>query len=307
MTQTNFRRGLDQQFVEKLNELYDQSDSWWRALVNDDDLFLAVRDNYVNIYYRGCSLLKLMWKEPTKTIVGETHYKYLLKPSLTGSDYIKIVDGQPESQQLEDMFTKNLADTDDLKKAAKPYAVPEKTGVHNIVLANPNIVDLEIAFAASSSDEADKSAPRMDLAALKKTGRGFEIVFFEAKHFKNNKELRARGDADPKVIGQIERYKNLLKEKDNRDAISDSYRLVCCNLRNLQGLAERHHERHEMLKGITEDLVVNVDPWLIVFGFDNDHLHGKHWKHHRDKLKDKLGGRVLFKGASDNFRQGIST
>ena len=84
MTQTNFRRGLDPEFVEKLNELYDQSDSWWRALVDDDDLFLAVRYNYINVYYLGCSLLKLMWKKPTKmAIVGETHYKYLLKPSLT--------------------------------------------------------------------------------------------------------------------------------------------------------------------------------------------------------------------------------
>ena len=41
MTQTNFGRGLDQGFVKKLNELYDQSDSWWRALVDDDDLFLS--------------------------------------------------------------------------------------------------------------------------------------------------------------------------------------------------------------------------------------------------------------------------
>ena len=101
------------------------------------------------------------------------------------------------------MFTKNLADTDDLKKAAKRYAGSEKTGVHNIVLANPNIVDLEIAFAAGSSDEADKSASLIDFAALKKTGQGFEIVFFEAKDFSNG-DLRASGGADPKVIGQIE-------------------------------------------------------------------------------------------------------
>ncbi len=222
MTQTNFRRGLDQEFVEKLNELYDQSDSWWRALVDDNDLFLAVRDNYVSVYYRGCSLLKLTWKPKTGDgdIDGETHYKYLLKPSLPREKtHIAIVDGQPESQQLEDMFIKNLADTDALKKATKRYAGPEKIGVHKIVLANWNIVDLEIAFPGSSSDEADKSPPRMDLAALKKTDRGVEIVFFEAKHFSNNSALRASGDADPKVIGQIERYKNLLEEQLRRNIL----------------------------------------------------------------------------------------
>ena len=47
------------QFVEALNELYDQPDSWWRRLVDDRSLFLAVRDNYVNVYWLGCSLLRL--------------------------------------------------------------------------------------------------------------------------------------------------------------------------------------------------------------------------------------------------------
>ena len=89
MTQTNFGRGLDQGFVKKLNELYDQSDSWWRALVDDDDLFLAVRDNYINVYYLGCSLLKLTWKPGSGDVVGETHYKYLLRPQL--NLYVKII------------------------------------------------------------------------------------------------------------------------------------------------------------------------------------------------------------------------
>ena len=235
----------------------------------------------------------------------KTHYKYLLKPSLTGSDYIKIVDGQPESQQLEDMFTKNLADTDDLKKAAKRYAGDEKTGVHNIVLANSNVVDLEIAI---SSDEEDKSAPRIDFAALKKTDRGYEIVFFEAKDFSNG-DLRASGGADPKVIGQIERYKNLLD--NNCDAISKRYRRVCRNLFDLRGLAERHPDRHEILKGIADGstpLTVNDAPRLIVFGFDEAQRVGKDWKYHLDKLKDKLGkDRVLLRGNSKGFTRGIST
>ncbi len=305
MTQTNFIRGLDQEFVEKLNELYDQPDSWWRALVDDDKLFLAVRDNYVNIYYLGCSLLKLTWNPKTGDgdVVGETHYKYLLKPSLTGSNYIKIVDGQPESQQLEDMFTKNLADTDDLKKAAKRYAGSEKTGVHNIVLANPNIVDLEIAFAASSSD----SASLIDFAALKKTDRGFEIVFFEAKDFSNG-DLRASGGADPKVIGQIDKYSGLLR--NNCDKVTNSYRQVCRNLFDLRGLAKRHHKRHEILKGIADGstpLTVNDAPRLVVFGFNEAQRVGNDWKRHLNKLKDKLGeDRVLLRGNSKGFTRGIS-
>ena len=47
--------------MEALNELYDQPDGWWRRLLDDEELFLAVRDDYVNIYYLGCSLLNRCW------------------------------------------------------------------------------------------------------------------------------------------------------------------------------------------------------------------------------------------------------
>ena len=132
-------------------------------------------------------------------------------------------------------------------------------------------------------------------------------MFFEAKHFSNG-ALRASGDAVPKVIGQIERYKNLLE--NNCGAISDSYRRVCGNLFDLRGLAERHPERHEILKGIADGLTpltVNDTPRLVVFGFDEDQRTGKYGTLLRNKLKDKLGYRVLFRGNSKGFTRGIST
>ena len=52
-----FDRGLDKAFVQELNKQYDQDDGW-RGFVDDSDLYLAIRGGYINIYYRGCSLLK---------------------------------------------------------------------------------------------------------------------------------------------------------------------------------------------------------------------------------------------------------
>ena len=95
MAKPTFSRGLQVEFVEALNELYDQPGSWWRRLVDDQGLFLAVRDNYVNVYWLGCSLLRL--KPQEGGVFGEVHYKYLLRPRLTTSEYIKIVDGTPAS------------------------------------------------------------------------------------------------------------------------------------------------------------------------------------------------------------------
>ena len=69
MAQTTFTRGLCAEFVEQLNALYDQPNSWWRTMVDAEDLFLAVRENYVNIYYRGCSLLELpKWQTAAKPV-----------------------------------------------------------------------------------------------------------------------------------------------------------------------------------------------------------------------------------------------
>ena len=236
MTQPTFNRGLQPEFVEALNELYDRPVSWWRRLVDDRDLFLAVRGNYVNVYYLGCSLLRL--KSQTKGVVGEVHYKYLLRPTLSTSEYIRIRDGRPESlPPVEHMFTGSLVDLDALKTAARPYAGLEKAGVHDVVLSNWNVVDVEIAFATGESDESETSVPRVDFAVLQQRNRHVELVFFEAKHFTNS-ELRAGGCADPKVVGQIDGYAALLR--DRHDEIVDSYRAVCDNLLNLRGLPERH-------------------------------------------------------------------
>ena len=307
MTQPTFRRGLEPGFVETLNALYDRPHSWWRTLVDDKEVFLAVRDNYVNVYHLGCSLLKLKPKLGGIDLVGEVHYKYLLAPRLATSDYIRIVDGRPDSlPPIEQVFTQNLADIDALKTAAKPYAGVEKSGVHDIVHSNWNVVDVEVAFSVGS-DKLEKSAPRVDFAALQRRNRHVEIVFFEAKEFANS-ELRKSANADPEVVKQIEKYSGLLR--NNHDKVVDSYRQVCCNLLNLRGLAERHPRRHEMLKGIVSGstaLTVDVEPWLVIFGFDADQRDGKHWRPHRDKLVDRLGGRVLFRGSAKGFTGGIST
>ena len=305
MTQSIFSRGLQEEFVDALNRLYDQPDSWWRRLMDDRNLFLAIRDNYVNVYWLGCSLLKL--KPRAGGVLGEVHYKYLQRPRLTTAEYIEVVNGRLESMPpVEELFTQSLAEISALKIAAKPYAGSEKVGVHEVVLSNWNVVDLEIAFATRSNDETTSSVPRPDFAALQRRNQYIEIVFFEAKHF-TNRELRRGGDADPKVIDQIETYSSLLR--DRHDEIVDSYRRVCGNLLRLRGLDERHAERHEVLKGIADGstpLKVDIEPRLVVFGFDADQRDGKNWRAHRDKLMDRLRDRVFFKGSPKGFTRGIS-
>lgn len=297
---SDFNRRLDKAFVNALNDEYEKG-SWWHRLVNDKDVFVAIRRNSVNAYYRGCSLLKLDWR--SGAIEGSTHYKYLLNPSYS-SPYLKIVDGRAElPQDPNDLFIRSVDSLNDLKKAAQPFAGEEKSGVHDILGSNANILDVEIAFGA---DDRNPSSPRVDFAALRNRNDTMELVFFEAKHF-DNKELRASDDAIPKAVDQIEIYSRRLAE--NNDEIASSYRQVCENLVSLKGMPTRYPVRHGTVEAIADGskpLSVDPKPVLIVFGFDADQRDGCNWRFHREKLERLLPERFFLKGDSKKFVRGIS-
>lgn len=297
---SNFSRGLDDAFVDALNEEYEKG-GWWNRFVDDEEVFIAIRKNSVNAYYRGCSLLKLDWK--AGAIVGEVHYKYLVRPSLRKA-YLRVTDGKVHlPDDAKKLFLDSVESIGDLKKSAQPYAGEEKIGVHDILRFNYNILDVEIAFGA---DENDPSVPRLDFAAIAETDDGPNMIFFEAKRF-DNQELRAAGDTIPKVVRQIDNYSTRLAA--NASEVISSYRRVCHNLRSLHGIGVRNPQRHALIEGIADgsrELWPDNRPVLIVFGFDEDQRDGKRWKPHREKLRAELKGRVIFKGKSKKLVRGIS-
>ena len=285
-----FNRGLDDKFVDALNKEYDKG-GWWRTLVDDEDLFVAVRNNRVNVYYRGCSLAELR-RSRNGSVIASTHYKYLLRPSLR-SPYIDFADGKYQlHDNLQKWFVKSPNKVDQLKLTARRYVGEEKKGVHQIIRSNPYILDVEITLQRR----------RLDLATLELTDEGSEIVFFEAKHFTNS-ELRGKDSAG--VVDQISTYSALLKE--NRTAIAQGYARVFHNLRCLHGIPERHPKRHKWLQQIGKTAPqINTSPRLVVFGFDDDQKNGKVWKPHHKRLIDALcDERILMRGASDGFRLGM--
>ena len=297
-----FDRGLDDDFVEALNREY-AKDGWWRRFVDDPELFVAIRDNRVNVYCRGCSLAEL--RLDAGEVVGRTHYKYLLRPSLN-TPYVEFAEG---AYRLPDKTQELLVESPDavraLKKAARPYAGEEKTGVHRILRSNSNILDVEIAFGLPRTQETDPAAPRVDFAALRVVQGSGMVVFYEAKRFADHKALRAKKWSIPKVVTQIDRYSTLLR--DNAEKIAESYGRVCCNLLSLHGMSARHAERHALLEYVSrKPLLIDTEPRLVVFGFDADQRNGAAWTPHRDRLLELLGKkRVLLKGKSKSFRRGI--
>ena len=272
-----FNRGLDGKFVEKLNEEYEKKEAgWWSQFVDDEDLFLAIRDNAVDVYCRGCTLIHLEWRPRKEKIVANTHYKYLLRPEKVKPEYVDVGGGKPRIDAS--AYFSDRLDVEELKKAAAVYAGDEKKGVHDILLKNHYVLDVEVAI--SDGEEV----PRIDFAALQQGEAGqTHIVFYEAKHF-GNKELRSK-DGKVDVIEQIGEYRQVLK-RHCRD-IEKSYCRVAENLRALKGVRCRHPERHDLLKK-TKRFIVEKQPGLVVFGFDNDQKEGSVWGNHRNKLEELL-------------------
>ncbi len=48
-----FMRGLSPEFVRALEALAKSKQSWWRDVLEDKGLIIAVRNQYLNVYWQG--------------------------------------------------------------------------------------------------------------------------------------------------------------------------------------------------------------------------------------------------------------
>ncbi len=126
-----------------------------------------MRDRSLNVYYRGASLFRIT---PVGAgVSAETHVKYLVRQrqALTqlGQDGGFALDpGTAVWTRYEGPGT--LAE---MKRAAAALSGLEKAGVHALVKASPNVVDVEIALTgapmeAASSEREGAEADAMLLA-----------------------------------------------------------------------------------------------------------------------------------------------
>lgn len=278
----------------------------WKDIISDNDLFLGIRKKYINIYYRGCSIFKISYKEPH--LILETHYKYLVYPNLKRP----LVSWEGERPDVKDRVDEILIHefkVDLLKKSSRWYAEAEKEGVHSILKSNGNVVDVEVALSPISDDEIEdedqdpkgrRAADRIDFAAIQEKDGNACIVFFEAKRF-NNGELRSQ-KFTPAVIEQIQKYETFIKEY--RENLEESYRNVCKNLFELA--PDRIADLVKEVASSHRQLTVNSNVRLVVFDYSADEDNGDDWKKHKEILENHFGSRLLMKGNPRGFTRGIS-
>jgi hypothetical protein len=296
-----FKKGISGEFVQALKKW-----NHWDEIVRDRDLFIAIRDESINIYFQGCSLFKISFKGE---LFLETHYKYLVRPNLK-EPYLTWVGDAPPVADLGKKILTNTFHIASLKKSSRWYAEREKAGLHKVLKDNPNIVDVEVVLSHKSDDMASvedgsgtsrRVADRIDFAAVQKKDGLTSIVFFEAKRFAN-RELRS-DQPPPPVVRQIKKYETFIQK--HRLEMENSYRRVCANLVELS-LPDRYDPCVRAVAANPERLTIDPQVRLVVFDFDEDQRVGKKWGKHRIRLDDYLGDRLLLKGSPSDFKSGIS-
>jgi hypothetical protein len=286
----NFDRSLSPSFRARL--IAAAASGWWRDVLDDETLIVALRGGYLNVYWKGQSIFKV---EPaTVGLRATTHEKYLLDPGL--SRQVRFDGTAFDTDGLERKAFLRVYDRGSLarmKRAAEIYSGEEKTGCHLIALANPNVIDVEVAIPGSvekGDAGAEIVSPRIDILALEPMGADLaRLVFWEAKAFKNPELGSGRSALPPPVLSQIASYRTILEAC--RSDIESSYTRLCGDLRAVREAIGKSCDPlvQEVAAGkraITLGETPQVN--LVVFGFDAVQRADPKWRAHCGILKSAL-------------------
>lgn len=261
---TEFKRGIkNPNFIAELNK-----NDYFQKMVKDEDLFIAIRNEYLNVYYYGQSICKIEFKKIENKIKWSTHKKYL---GINESGYTSTGD--------------YLDRIDELKKNARKHGGKEKEQVKKHILEDKEvcILDVEVTFSREHDEEHNQDYRKrsIDYLTVEKTeDKKIKLVFYEAKHF-DNSEIRAKNEK-PKVFDQIEKYEMVLNDPNHQKEILNSYKLIFENIKDLN--LNNWRKIHDLLG---DNLEIETEPKLIIFEIDKSKKEDIHIKNLRNKFGDK--------------------
>ncbi len=266
---------------------------WWKDLLSlwrpsgepsdDHGLRLAIRNEYMNFYRRGQSIARIK-RDQNGGFESEIHIKYV-DPSNTsrGNEYVTLHKGWILRNREQWKPYQGVGQLKEwIEVIDKRYAGIEKTFVDDVVAANPNIIDLEMGLPAWKSP---KNAPRIDLVEIVTTAEGNRVVFWEAKRASDS---RSRSETKPKVLAQLDQYRDFLSAKDRVDLVAEAYKNTAVLLVQLRSMADKLGEEHPLGPAIIDvaehsRLTVDCEPRLVVLQDSPQET----WAVHEKKLRDR--------------------
>ncbi|MBA8835218.1 hypothetical protein ACCT15_34355 [Rhizobium ruizarguesonis] len=270
--------------------------TWLHEALADPELFFALRDERVDIYHLGQVIYSVELRD--EKVTPRTHVKYLV---MDGRDpYVRMKNGafDYKDAHLQGSY-QATASLEKIKRAASKFSGPESKGIYKVIDRDALVIDVEIAFNRSN-EIAEHDTPatrrtqdRVDMVRLSPSEDGFDLVFWEAKHY-SSKEL-FRDD----IFNQLAAYAKQLQSREAQ--LISAFQNVCRfhrdldQLRKSLGFAGASDSHIDMLEGLASgrhQLRIVKEPSLFVFGFDNDQKNGR-WKVRKKQIEEVIGSERL--------------
>lgn len=198
------------------SELKSGNYTWWKNIKDNDKLYIEIRkDNDINVYFEGGSVVKLHYCSKHKKIQAFTHRKYLYG---NGTGYAECsLDNDLET------IINNIPNMYSGKKGYEKENLSEKyIQSQYIIKYHSKYIDSEFAYKDDSLDI------RVDLI---KCING-ELQFVELKTIDDNRMLK-RNDDNPEVVEQVKAYKEFIQKY--KEEIIEYYKKIW-SIKNELGL-----------------------------------------------------------------------
>lgn len=222
----------------------------------DRKVFLAIRNDKIGFYHQGGLIFSFENKNGFKT-----HIKYAAVIEPNGKSYLS--ETELNNFNLSTDFERNYQR---IQENCSKYSGDEAKGVSEIYqkysyFSDDDVVvlDIEVSFEAKdllSNDELTRTQDRIDILLFQKSTK--TLKFVEAKHYSNTEIVST---TTPKVIKQLKRYEDQIKQKET-------------------GIIEQYQNYVEILNDLFHlnlPVPAKIDPkvTLLIFGFDTDQKNGR--------------------------------
>jgi hypothetical protein len=164
-------RGINERFI---NDLKSESLSFFLHQVkNNPNICLEIRKDYINLYYKGGSALKIIQNKRWYSFYFDSKY-CLNKDNDKNFEYFNNLN-HSDCKAFIDSFPLILEEMDSWFER---HPKPEREYQHNLIKKNQKqLIVTDIEYAGKANDKGF----RLDMIGLNRSEEGFQVIIFENK------------------------------------------------------------------------------------------------------------------------------